>query len=237
MAHLAHYRQAHPLVYVLTHWINLVSMLVLIFTGFYIHFPFFAGFMGIARGAHLFFAFILVANMLFRVVSAFFVKSAPTGGTRKTDYDWKGFLPQKDNRHQLGAWIKYYLFFKKEHPLGAKYGVPQKIVYVLVPVLILLIAFTGLCLWAPTSVVGPFAAVNALVGGVVVMRIVHFFFMFVFIIFMLLHAYLANVEGIAPTKMMFGWKEHGGLVYDPDLHNIVGEDDLGEEHAKDTAAS
>jgi Ni/Fe-hydrogenase 1 B-type cytochrome subunit len=235
MAHLAHYRQAHPLVFVITHWVNLVSMLILIFTGFYIHYPFFPGFMGTARGAHLFFAFIFVANMLFRVILAFFVKSAPAGGTRKVDYDWKSFLPQKDNRHQLGAWVKYYLFLKKDHPLGGKYGVPQKITYILIPVLILLIAFTGLCLWAPTSVVGPFAAFNALVGGVVVIRIIHFFFMFVFILFMLIHIYLANIEGFAPTKMMFAWKEHGGLVYDPELHNIVGEDDLDEEHEKAVA--
>jgi Ni/Fe-hydrogenase 1 B-type cytochrome subunit len=54
--------------------------------------------------------------------------------------------------------------------------------------------------------------------------------MFVFILFMLIHIYLANVEGFAPTKMMFAWKEHGGLVYDPTLHNIVGEDDIDEAH-------
>lgn len=229
MAHLAHYREAHPLVFVVTHWINLVSMLTLIFTGLYIHFPFFAGFMGIARGAHLFFALVLVLNCLFRVVAAFVVKSAPAGGTREVQKDFKSFLPQADNRHQLGAWVKYYLFFKKEHPLGGKYGVPQKITYALVPVLILAIAFTGLCLWAPTSVVGPFAAFNALVGGVIVIRIIHFFFMFVFILFMLLHVYLANIEGLAPTKMMLAWKEHGGLVYDPKKHNIVGEDTLHED--------
>ena len=45
---------------------------------------------------------------------------------------------------------------------------------------------------------------------------------------MFIHVYLANIEGIAPTKLMFFWKEHGGLVYDPDTHTIVGEDDLGE---------
>ena len=228
MAHLAHYRQAHPLPFIITHWINLIAMLVLIVTGFYIHFPFVAGFMGTARGAHMFFAFVFVVNMLFRVVAAFFIKSSPAGGTRETDYDFKTFLPQKDNRHQLIPWIAYYLFFKKEHPLGGKYGVPQKICYVAIPFLILLIAFTGLCLWAPTSVVGPFAAFNSLIGSIMITRIIHFFFMFVFILFMFIHVYLANVEGFAPTKMMFAWKEHGGLLYSTKLHNIVGEDDLHE---------
>mgnify|MGYP002228238127 FL=1 len=58
------------------------------------------------------------------------------------------------------------------------------------------------------------------------MRIIHYFMMFVFICFMFIHIYLANVEGIAPTLLMF-FTEHGGLVYDPDIHNIIGEDDMG----------
>ena len=33
MAHLAHYKEAHPLPFVITHWINLAAMVVLILTG------------------------------------------------------------------------------------------------------------------------------------------------------------------------------------------------------------
>ena len=52
--------------------------------------------------------------------------------------------------------------------------------------------------------------------------------MFMFIwLHMFIHVYLANVEGIAPSLLMFFHKrKHGGLVY-PDIHNIIGEDDLG----------
>ena len=49
MSHEGHYREAHPLIFVFTHWINLVCMICLAFTGFYIHYPFFAGFMNTAR--------------------------------------------------------------------------------------------------------------------------------------------------------------------------------------------
>ena len=52
--------------------------------------------------------------------------------------------------------------------------------------------------------------------------------MFVFIIFMFIHIYLANVEGTEPTKLMFFHKEHGGLVYDPEKHVIVGDDMIDE---------
>lgn len=224
MAHLAHYREAHPTLFVVTHWINLIAMIVLIITGFSIHFPFWPEFMGIARGAHLLFGFILFLNCIFRVVAAFFVKTSPTGGTRKQVKDYKTWLPQKDNRHQALEWIKYYLFLKKDHPLGAKLGVPQKISYLLIPVLIIVMFWTGLCLWGPTMNLAPMWATTDLVGGLMSMRIIHYFMMYVFIVFMFIHIYLANVEGFAPTALMFIHKEHGGLVYDPDKHNIVGED-------------
>ncbi len=224
MAHLAHYREAHPLPFVVTHWINLICMIVLIITGFLIHFPFIPGLMGTCRGAHIFCGFVLFINCIVRIVLAFVVKSAPTGGTRKTVTDYKTWLPQKDNRHQLGAWIKYYLFLKKDHPLGAKLGVPQKISYLLIPILIIIMFYTGLCLWGATADLPICQAGINLVGGAMSMRIIHFFLMFVFIIFMFIHIYLANIEGTAPTRLMFFWQEHGGLVYDPDVHNIVGED-------------
>ena len=212
--------------FVITHWINLVAMVLLIFTGFYIHYPFFWGFESMARGLHVFFGFVLFINCIVRVILAFFVKSAPTGGTRKQVKDYKTWLPQKDNRHQLGAWIKYYLFLKKDHPLGAKLGVPQKISYLLIPVLIIVMFYTGMCLWGTTMNLPFFAAGTELVGGAMSMRIIHYFLMYVFICFMFIHIYLANIEGIAPTLLMFFHKEHGGLVYDPDKHVIVGEDDL-----------
>ncbi|MEC4183718.1 cytochrome b/b6 domain-containing protein [Adlercreutzia sp. R21] len=224
MAHLAHYKEAHPLPFVITHWINLVAMVVLILSGFLIHFPFLPYLMGIARGAHLLFGFVLFINCIVRVVMAFFVKSAPTAGTRQQVTDIKTWMPQKDNRHQAGAWITYYLFLKKDHPLGAKLGVPQKISYLLIPILIVIMFWTGLCLWGVTMNVPVFAATTNLVGGLMSMRIIHYFMMYVFICFMFIHIYLANVEGFEPTKLMFLRKEHGGLVYDPDLHNIVGED-------------
>lgn len=228
MAHLAHYREAHPLVFVITHWINLIAMIVLIVTGFCIHFPFWPYFESLARGMHVFFGFVIFLNCVFRIVAAFFVKTAPTGGTRKQVTDYKTWLPQKDNRHQGLIWIKYYLFLKKDHPLGAKLGVPQKISYLFIPVLIIVMFYTGMCLWVPTMNLPFFAAGTNLVGGLMSMRIIHYFMMYIFIIFMFIHVYLANIEGIAPTKLMFFWKEHGGLVYDPDTHTIVGEDDLGE---------
>ena len=222
MAHLAHYDEAHPLPFRITHWINLVAMVFLIISGCIIHFPFVPGVMGVARGAHILFGFVLTINCLVRVIMAFVVKSAPTGGTRAVVKDYKTWLPQADNRHQLGAWIKYYLFMKKDHPQSAKLGVPQKISYLLIPVLILIMFLTGLCIWGPTMVAT--AGLTAALGGTMAVRIIHYFMMFVFIIFIFIHVYLANIEGFAPSKLMFFGKEHEGLHYDVERHVVLAEE-------------
>lgn len=214
----------------ITHWINLSCMVLLIISGFLIHFPFWAALTGVARGLHVFCGIVLLVNCIVRIVLAFLVTSAPTGGTRNRVRDFKTWLPQADNKHQLGAWIKYYLFFKKDHPLSAKLGVPQKLSYLAVAFLILIMAYTGFCLWVPTSEWTFFAAGTAFVGGAMSMRIIHYFMMFVFIIFTMLHGYLVFIEGTANAKLMFFGKEHGGLVYDPNRHVIVGEDHSVDEH-------
>ena len=226
MAHLAHYKEAHPLAFVVTHWINLVCMFLLIFTGFYIHYPFFPFAMGICRGVHVFCGIVVTLNCILRVILAFFIKTAPTGGTRSVVRDYKTWLPQKNNRHMLGEWVKYYLFLQKDHPLGAKLGVPQKISYLVIPVCILVMAWTGFALWIPTSGWGISQLIlNA--WGLMNVRLVHYFVMFVIIIIMCFHIYLANIEGVAPSMLIMFHKEHGGLVYDPAKRNVVGYDGLG----------
>ncbi len=226
MAHLAHYKEAHPLPFVVTHWVNLVCMFILIFTGFYIHYPFFAGAMGICRGVHVFCGILITLNCIVRIVLAFFVKSAPTGGTRSVVRDYKTWLPQKNNRHMFGEWIKYYLFIQKDHPLGAKLGVPQKLAYLVIPILIFLMAWTGFALWVPTSSWG-ISQFIIQAWGVMTVRLVHYLVMFVIIIIMCIHIYLANIEGVSPTLLIMFHKEHGGLVYDPEKRNVVGYDALG----------
>ena len=153
MAHLAHYREAHPLPMRITHWINLSCMVLLIFSGFLIHFPFWAALTGVARGVHVFCGLVLLFNCIVRYVLAFLVTSAPTGGTRNRVRDYKTWMPQDDNKHQLIPWIKYYLFMKKDHPLSAKLGVPQKISYFAVGILILIMGLHGFfaCGYPPLS--------------------------------------------------------------------------------------
>lgn len=217
MAHKL-YREAHPMPFVLTHWINLLAMLFLTLSGFYIHFPIFGGFMGVARGTHFFWMFVLCINLVLRIAMAFFVKTANMPDTREVDVDIKNWLPQAANRHQLIPWVKYYLFLKKDHPISAKYGVLQKIAYIATVPITLAAAYTGFCLWGPTSDWAFFLAGTTWVaelfnagGGAALMpmRILHYWIMWVVLIFTAAHVYLANIYNFAPSKMIFAWKESG----------------------------
>ena len=210
------YREAHPMPFLLTHWINLLAMCFLTLSGFYIHYPIFGGLMGLARGTHFFWMFVLLINLIVRLVLMFFVKDAIMPNTREVDYDYKNWLPQAANRHQMLPWVKYYLFLKKDHPISAKYGVLQKIAYIVTPFLILAAAYTGFCLWGPTSGMPFFRAGTIWVasqfslgggGDPIGMRILHFWIMWVILIFTAAHAYLANIYNFAPSAMIFAWKE------------------------------
>ena len=65
------YREDHPMPFVLTHWINLLAMFFLALSGFYIHYPIVPGLMGLARGTHFFWMFVLLINLIVRLVLMF----------------------------------------------------------------------------------------------------------------------------------------------------------------------
>ncbi|MRS11594.1 MAG: cytochrome B [Actinobacteria bacterium] len=207
MAGQPHYREAHPLVFVMTHWVNLICMIMLAFSGFYIHFPFFPGFMGVARGMHFFAMYVIIINLTFRIVAAFTVKTATDLGSREVDTDIKNWLPQEKNKHQFFETVKYYLFLRKEGVISAKYGSLQKMAYLATIPLTYLQAYTGFAIYGPTMKGGFFAAGTTLVGGPMNMRIIHYFIMWVFIVFTMIHAYLANIYNFNPSKIIFAWKE------------------------------
>lgn len=215
MAH-APKRTQHPMPMVITHWINLSAMFFLVLSGIYIHYPFVPGLMGLARGTHFFWMFVLIVNLIVRLVFLFTIQDSnlETGEGAKADI--YSFLPQKENRHQLWPFIKYYLFMKKEAPIQGKYNPLQKVAYLFVPILIVIAAWSGFSIWGPTMNWPFFFASRAWVanwfntaGGAdpMNMRILHYFTMWAIVLFTLVHAYLANIYNFNPSKLMFKWEE------------------------------
>ena len=207
-------REEHPLPAILMHGVHLLAMFSLIFTGFYIHYPFFAGFMNTARNIHFVLMFILIINLASRIILAFWVQTANQLGTRKTDVDIKNWLPQKENKHQFMETVKYYTFFRNTRVISAKYGALQKIAYLATPILTLYMAYTGFALYTPAHTWGIwpfFAAGVSFFGGDMGIRIAHYFGMWVVILFTMIHAYLAAIDGFKPLwGLIFLWKETPG---------------------------
>lgn len=215
MAH-KYLRVQHPFIFVVTHWTNLLAMIFLTLSGFYIHYPVFPGFMGVARGFHFFWMFVLLINLVLRIILAFVVKDSPMPDGSEVGTDIWNFIPQKANRGKLIPTILYYLFIRKDKPDCGKYNPLQKMAYVLTVPLTLFAAYTGFCLWAPTMnwpifVAGTdfFAsAFNAGGGGSLMpVRIVHYWTMWAILAFTFIHVYLANIYGFAADKIMFAWQE------------------------------
>jgi Ni/Fe-hydrogenase 1 B-type cytochrome subunit len=198
-------REEHPLPAILMHWVHLVSMFVLIFTGFYIHYPFFAGAMGAMRTSHFVAMFVLVATAVLRVYWAFAGRGSAGSGSRRLVPDWTHFLPERANRGKALETLEYYLFLRKSHPAGAKFNTLQKGTYALWLLLIAVQAVTGLAMWSPTA--GAFQPLTYALGGVTQVRVDHYLVMWLFIVTLMIHVYLSVAEAWVQLPIMFFWRE------------------------------
>jgi Ni/Fe-hydrogenase 1 B-type cytochrome subunit len=177
--------------YILDHWIRVVAIAVLVFTGIYIHTPFIAGgpdstIMATTRFFHFIAAYAVVLGLVIRVYMAF--KST-------FDADWKDFSII-ENLKNVPDVLGYYLFIKGSHKDYRKYNPLQALAYLFTGVVIIFTAFTGAAVYhgkafgfitCPDS----FRWVSNFLGGESYTRIWHILAMWYFIIFILIHVYLA----------------------------------------------
>jgi Ni/Fe-hydrogenase 1 B-type cytochrome subunit len=181
--------------YIIEHWVRVISIAVLTFTGLYIHWPFIAGgpesfLMAWMRFFHFVAAYALVLGLVVRVYMAL----------RSTfDSDWKDFVTT-DNFRNLPDILGYYLFMKTSHKEYRRYNPLQAFAYLSVAAMIIITLLTGAAMYhgylfgfikAPNS----FRWVNSLLGGEPTTRLIHVFAMWYFIIFMLIHVYMAFMIG------------------------------------------
>lgn len=192
---------SHPLTAVALHWVHLLSMGLLLVSGWYIYSPFFAGGMGIMRYIHFISMYIVILILVARIYWAFF------GASR----DFHNFgIYQRENRGKLFPTFMYYLFLRKEHPATGKYNPMQKMTYLAWPFLIILQALTGFALY--TGNIFGLSFLNAprvmgwlvdVCGGLANVRTIHYLIMWVFIVTVGVHIYLALAEGLEEFAPMF----------------------------------
>ncbi len=181
------------------HWLRALAILILVITGFYISWPFLVApessdvlVQGYIRAAHQIFGFLLVSITLVRAYLFFFGKSDIERRSFKDVLSPKSWITQ----------LKSYLWMGHLDKAGV-YGPLQFVTYFAISVVALLICVTGLVLYANVyhqglgGLLGGTANwVTAMMGGLAPVRIWHHYFTWVFIIFVVIHVYMAVWSGI-----------------------------------------
>ncbi|AGA69320.1 Ni/Fe-hydrogenase, b-type cytochrome subunit [Desulfitobacterium dichloroeliminans LMG P-21439] len=180
----------HPLSHRITHWINLINFIALIFTGLLIHSPYEGMPMNAIRNIHFFFMYSLIFTGIIRFYISFLSKDRDYKKFFINAHDVKGFVPQ----------IKYYLFLQKNHPDNPNaYNPMQKLAYIGLPILAVLQIVTGALLYLPMK----FASLEASLGGLAAIRGFHFVVTWLFIAIIAVHVYMVFTEAIDQFWYMF----------------------------------
>src|SRR5262245_19616688 len=178
----------HPLWVRLTHWINVVAVVVMIGSGWQIYnaSPLF-GFTfprGITLGGWLAGALLWhFAAMWLLVVNGlvYIVLGIVTGHFRRK------LFPSR--ARQVAAYVRAALTLRLSHDDLSVYNATQKLLYLGVIVAGIVVVLSGLSLWKPVQ----FQDLTALMGGYEAVRYVHFFAMGAIVGFLLLHILLAVI--------------------------------------------
>jgi Ni/Fe-hydrogenase 1 B-type cytochrome subunit len=179
------------------HWLMALSIFVLIATGFYIADPFTVSegetvnkfFMGNVRFWHILFGVILCFLFVWRLYLAFF---------SRFHADWRDFSACL-NRKNTFKQVCFYTFVSREPPEHTHlYGPLQALAYGGLLLMVLLILLTGLILMGAGYDAGLTALIYKLVkpienglGGLAMVRFVHHILMWGFILFIVVHIYMA----------------------------------------------
>jgi Ni/Fe-hydrogenase 1 B-type cytochrome subunit len=182
----------HPVEARIYHYIHVVSMITLAFTGFFIHYPFFQGTMSTMRFLHFVAMYTLIFNLIIRMSLAFLSRNR----------DFKNFGLGMIVWRNLFGTLAYYLFMKKELPKEVQglYNPPQRLAYVAFVPLIIAQAITGFALYPPLA--GYFSWFTVFAGGLLMVRVWHFSIMWVFILITAIHVYLSLFEDFGQFKYM-----------------------------------
>lgn len=167
------------------HWVFAACIIVLLVTGFYISRPVGSLWsslafmdMNLARLLHSAAAFVAIGAVIVRVYWAFF------------SGDYREFLLSRQDIRDLGGFARYYLFLSDHMPSRGKYNVGQKATYGSWLVVFAFQVISGLILRSPYSLV----RAAGLLGGLEVVRLLHFGAAVWFLATVLVHIYLALTE-------------------------------------------
>ncbi|MBI5029191.1 MAG: Ni/Fe-hydrogenase, b-type cytochrome subunit [Chloroflexi bacterium] len=208
----------------LTHWVNVLAIVVLSLTGYYIGNPWILVssrewygpfFMGNVRFVHFLFAFIFVASLLLRTYWAFVGNEWAS---------WRGLFPflTAEGRKGIVNAIKYYLFLRREPPEVVGHNALAGMTYAVIVFLYFMQALTGFALLGEVNPAGIWHPLTGWIFRFVTnqeLRLVHHLIMWLLFAFVIHHVYAAilidNEEGNGLLSSIFsGFKFVSSKLHD-----------------------
>lgn len=180
----------------LTHWVNFVCIVILSFTGYYIHNPYILVsarepyglyFMGWMRYIHFVTAFVFVASILLRTYWAF-------AGNQWAS--WRGLFPilTQEGRKSARAAFRYYFFFQRNPPEVVGHNALAGQSYMFIVFLYFVAIITGFALFGQLYANSIWPGLTGWVFWIFetqTVRLMHFMVMWVLIAFAIHHIYSA----------------------------------------------
>jgi Ni/Fe-hydrogenase 1 B-type cytochrome subunit len=177
----------------ITHWVNVLGIVVLSVTGFYIGHPFYTAtdtaqyIMGWNRFIHFVFAYLFAVSVVARLTWAFF-------GNHHCS--WAAFLPWLTRKGRENAWqmFRYYTFTGRKISYEVGHNALAATAYSGVMVLFLFQIVTGFSLYGQFNPGGLWASLLGPVVSLVdlqVLRLIHHLIMWLLIGFAIHHVYSA----------------------------------------------
>lgn len=180
------------------HWINVLCMFLLAITGYYIGSPFvnvtgipFPYITAIVRFTHYIAATLLAISLMVRIYWAFV-------GNRYAR--WSGLLPlSRERLRDLWQQFKYYTFLSSDRPCYVGHNPIAGLSYAILWLLTIVQGLTGLALNAEVNPGGFWWTWFGWLFGVSAnqnLRLIHHSLMWAFILFFLLHLYMAILDDV-----------------------------------------
>lgn len=188
------------------HWANVLLIILMSLTGYYIMDPFFGGqgdtgfLMGWIRAIHFLAGFAWCAMGIWRLSLWLFA--------RQRQLRWRALWPLDSQRDVQGLvdTVLYYCFIKKHHAPYLAHNPLQQFAYTAIYVLCLIQLLTGLALFGlydQSSTVWATISYPVHLIGIPMTRLIHAALMFILWAFVVIHVYLAVRADTQET--------HGGI--------------------------
>jgi Ni/Fe-hydrogenase 1 B-type cytochrome subunit len=187
-----------------SHWFIFLPIVVLSFTGYYLHNPFIVArgsapfLMATIRFSHEVAGFVFLSAFLLRIYWFFMGNSWS---------NWRAFVPiERRQWRGMGRMVAYYSFLRKDLAHHVGHNALAAVTYLVIFTFMLIEIITGLTLYTTVRGKWLLSWLFGWIAGVIdiqQLRLIHFCIMFAFLAFVIHHVYSA---------VLVSWEERNGLI-------------------------